>query len=293
MQRSYGSGYGGYGKGYGKGYKGFGQGQRSYGAPPQPQQAQYNSTPEQKAEYGSIVRDLQNKYFMRALRLAVLPGGFPMCFAVGRGLVTDYEVWAAFKEACKKKAETEAKAEVYKAEGAPFTWGVRPISPKDIHPLSEAETCWWIWDFVLLNIAPYGACRREFFRSIHGFTTFGELRQACLEGSWPSDEALMELAAAIDTSVAITPGQLAMTFKENPAGTADIKNMGFLQMSPERAQDRASRAEAQVQRAAAAAAAMTQVATDADEDEDGFPAPPAVPRQPRQNFLSDSEDDGM
>ena len=137
-------------KGYGSGYTQRSQGQRTYQAP---QRRQFNSTQEEKAEYGDTVKELTNTYFMRGLRLAVLPGGIPCCFAVGRALVTDYEVWNSFKDACQKKAETQAKIEVYNADAAPFTWGVRPVSPVHMHPPHSPETCCSVWAFVLLYVA--------------------------------------------------------------------------------------------------------------------------------------------
>lgn len=276
MQRSFGK----------PSFKRFGNGnsytQRAQGQKSFQQQAprpKFSSTPEQKADYGKTVKELTATYFMRGLRLALLPGGFPMCYAVGRALVTDYDVWMDFKNACEAKAQAAAKIEVYDAATAPFTWGVRPISPVRLHPLTAPETCYWIWDFVLLNIAPYQPARVALAKAIRATNSqfVPEIVGAAKAGEWPSDEALVWFASLVSTDTAITPGQLAETFKEEPDGTDEFVNLGLLQTTPEKAAARAAKARE-------TAARMEMIGTDAEDE------PPAAPKQ-QGGFISD--DDGV
>ena len=275
MQRSYGrkTSFKSYGQ-----PQGYSQGQRSYQAPaPRPK---FNSSQEQKADYGKVVKQLTAEYFMRGVRLAVLPGGFPVCFAVGRALVTDYEVWNDFKDACQAKAETAAKVEVYNADAAPFSWGIRPISPVRLHSLSNPETCYWLWDWVLMNIAPYQPARAALAKGLRGIESpfSAEITAACRAGAWPSDESLLWFASTVNTETAITPGQLAETFKSQDGGS-EFANLAELQVTDDKV------------RATKAAAQRTVSRMQAIETEDEGEMPPQ-PRPPQgEGFISDSDDD--
>jgi hypothetical protein len=181
-----------------------------------------------------MVASKATEYFNSVLSLVLLPGGFPMCYAMGDCLVTDYEVWKEFKEACQKKAETFAKIEVYGEEPPPFSWGLRPISPEKLHHVEDYNTKIWVWTFVLSNIAPYRAARNIFLNSLQAepAALVKELMETYTRV--PEEDILDGLMSTLNMEHALTPGELAETYRVQNPDRPQYVNLALMQLSEQR-----------------------------------------------------------
>lgn len=307
MRRSFG------GSSYRSNYQGRSQGgyssrndRRDYRRDDQPRQ-EFHSTQEQRDEFGERVRELTASYFSRGMTLAKLPGGIPLCFAVGRCLVEDYKEWMSFKDYCEKKAKDQAKIEVYGAEQPPFTWGIRPIASSVLQPLDSPATQAWVWDFVLLNVAPFPAARNAVARGLAQMVTeeraagtaglenaeqwVDQLKQAMAAQVFPVDDLLSWFCAYITTDTRVTPAELSEMFSEGTEQDANLTNLATLKQT-------AAQATRQAERLANRQARTDQQlrnlqAVVESEREGPAPAqryPPAPPPQV-QGFLSDDPED--
>lgn len=256
------------------------QGQKNYyrNQPPQQQLAAAPQiTQEQAQAHKERTKELEDEFFLRALRLVVLPGGFPVCFAVGRSLVTDIDVWKSFKESCKRRASKAADEEIFDAAQPPFSWGTRPIDPRDLHSIFDQETQDWLWCWVLLNIARYPAAAAKFSEAIRGSKDkeAKEVLDALNAMEYLTPEASNWLVNQLQANLSITPGQLSAEFTQHP-DQLQLVNLALLQTDPQAAQAKANKAGQE-------AAKYTQVAqSDADLYEDNPEPPQAQPTYQQQ-----------
>ena len=269
---------GGYDRGYGQAPRGGYQGQRTYQTQTAQRAAQPQADP-QRETYNTLVAAKAAEYFNSVLKLVLLPGGFPMCYAMGDCLVTDYEAWKEFKEACQKKAETIAKIEVYGEEPPPFSWGLRPVSPEKLHPIGDPSTKIWVWTFILANIAPYPAARNIFLSSLQKATneSFAHAVEDLFAGDVrvPEEAILDSVVGTLDDSNALTPGELAETYRVQDAAKPVFVNLALMQLSEARIAQSIHENDAKMSRIENQTKSLSFISSSSgSEAEDEPPAPP-------------------